>query len=250
MSGHSKWSTIKRKKAKADAERGKTFTRLIKEITVAARQGGSDINANSRLRTAVMAAKAENMPQANIDRAIQRGAGELEGVTYEEVTYEGYGPGGVAMMVETVTDNRNRTTPEIRHVFSKYGGNMGETGCVAWMFDQKGLIVVSQEGCDEEHLMMVALEAGAEDIKDEGDTFDIVTAPADFERVRAHLEANRIEPLRAEITRIPQSTVTVEGADAERVLHLIETLEDHDDVQNVYANFDIDERVMESLEAS
>ena len=249
MSGHSKWSTIKRKKEKADSARGKIFTKLIKEITVAARHGGGDLETNPRLRTAVMAAKADNMPQDNIDRAIKRGTGELEGVTYDEVTYEGYGPGGVAMLIEALTDNKNRTLPEIRHAFSKHGGHMGDTGSVAWMFDQKGLVVVNKEGQDEDEVMMIALEAGAEDINDEGDTFDIVTLPSDFEAVRSQLEENGITPLRAEISRIPQSTVSVEGQSAEQVLRLMEVIEDNDDVQNVYANFDIDEKVMESLEA-
>lgn len=249
MSGHSKWSTIKRKKEKIDAQRGKVFTKLIKEITVSARQGGSDIESNPRLRAAVLAAKAENMPQANIDRAIQRGTGDLEGVSYEEVTYEGYGPSGVAILVEALTDNRNRTTPELRHLFSRNGGNLGEAGCVAWMFDQKGLVVVSKARYNEDELMTIALDAGAEDMRDEEDTFEIITAPEDFEMVRARLIENGIEPLRAEISRIPQSTVPVEGKEAEQVLRLMEGLEDHDDVQHVYANFDIDEKVMESIES-
>lgn len=249
MSGHSKWSTIKRKKEKIDAQRGKVFTKLIKEITVSARQDGSDIESNPRLRAAVLAAKAENMPQANIDRAIQRGTGDLEGVSYEEVTYEGYGPSGVAILVEALTDNRNRTTPELRHLFSRNGGNLGEAGCVAWMFDQKGLIVVSKARYNEDDLMTIALDAGAEDMRDEDDTFEIITAPEDFEMVRARLVENGIEPLRAEISRIPQSTVPVEGKEAEQVLRLMEGLEDHDDVQHVYANFDIDEKVMESIES-
>ncbi len=249
MSGHSKWSTIKRKKEKADSARGKVFTKLIKEITVAARQGGGDQETNPRLRAAVLAAKTDNMPQDNIDRAIKRGTGELEGLTYDEVTYEGYGPGGVAMLIEALTDNKNRTLPEIRHAFSKHGGTMGDTGSVAWMFDQKGLIVINKEAEDEDEVMMTALEGGAEDINDEDDTIDIVTAPSDFESVRSHLEENGITPLRAEISRIPQSTVSVEGASAEQVLRLMEALEDNDDVQNVFANFDIDEKVMESLEA-
>lgn len=247
MSGHSKWSTIKRKKEKNDAQRGKIFTKLVKEITIAARQGGGDINVNARLRTAVLSSKSENVPQANIDRAIARGTGELEGVTYEELTYEGYGPGGVAIIIEVVTDNKNRTTPEIRHAFSKNGGNMGETGCVAWMFDQKGVIVVGKEGIDEDELMMIALEAGAEDIQDEEDVFDIFTSFTAFEAVRSQLLENGIEPLRAEISRVPQSTVAIEGKEAEQLLRLMEVLEDHDDVQNVYANFDIDDKVLEEM---
>ena len=249
MSGHSKWSTIKRKKEKADAVRGKAFTKLAKEITASVRQGGGDIDSNPRLRTAVLAAKTENMPQVNIDRAIQRGTGESEDITYEEVTYEGYGTGGVAMLIEALTDNKNRTTPELRLAFSKHGGHMGETGCVAWMFDQRGLITVDKASCDEDDLMMVALAAGAEDIRDEGETFDIITVLGDFERVRSALVENGMEPLRAEITRIPQSAIAVEGKEAEQVLRLLEILEDHDDVQHVYANFDIDDKVLESIES-
>lgn len=249
MSGHSKWSTIKRKKEKIDSARGRVFTKLIKEITVAARQGGGDIEANSRLRSAVLTARAENMPQANIERALARGTGELEGVTYEEITYEGYGPGGVAVLIEAVTDNRNRTTPEIRHAFSKHGGNVGDTGCVAWMFDQKGVIAVSKDKVNEDELMMIALEAGAEDVRDEGDSFDVLTAQQDFETIRTALVNRGIEPVRAMVSRIPQSTVSVEGKDAEQVLRLLEVLEDHDDVQNVYANFDIDDSVLEGMNA-
>ncbi len=248
MSGHSKWSTIKRKKEKVDSARGKIFTKLIKEITVAARHGGGDQESNPRLRTAVLAAKSDNMPQDNIDRAIKRGTGELEGVTYDEVTYEGYGPGGVAMLIEALTDNKNRTLPEVRHAFSKHGGNMGDTGSVAWLFEQKGFIIVSKEDQDPDEIMMIALESGAEDIDDEGDTIDVVTSPADFESVRSQLESAGIKSARAEISRIPQNTVNVEGSEAEKVLRLMEILEDNDDVQNVYANFDIDEKVMESLD--
>lgn len=247
MSGHSKWSTIKRKKEKNDAQRGRIFTKLVKEITIAAREGGGNVNVNARLRTAVLTSRAENVPQANIDRAIARGTGELEGIMYEELTYEGYGPGGVAVLIEAVTDNKNRTTPEIRHAFSKNGGNIGDTGCVAWMFDQKGLIVVNKEGQDEDEIMMIALDAGAEDIQDEGDTFDVFTSPSEFESVRSQLIENGIEPLRAEICRIPQSTVAIEGQEAEQLLRLLEVLEEHDDVQNVYANFDMDDKVLEEM---
>ncbi len=247
MSGHSKWSTIKRKKEKNDAQRGRIFTKLVKEITIAAREGGGNVNVNARLRTAVLTSRAENVPQANIDRAIARGTGELEGIMYEELTYEGYGPGGVAVLIEAVTDNKNRTTPEIRHAFSKNGGNIGDTGCVAWMFDQKGLIVVNKEGQDEDEIMMIALDAGAEDIQDEGDTFDVFTSPSEFESVRSQLIENGIEPLRAEISRIPQSTVAIEGQEAEQLLRLLEVLEEHDDVQNVYANFDMDDKVLEEM---
>ncbi|MEE2991982.1 MAG: YebC/PmpR family DNA-binding transcriptional regulator [Gemmatimonadota bacterium] len=247
MSGHSKWSTIKRKKEKNDAQRGRIFTKLVKEITIAAREGGGNVNVNARLRTAVLTSRAENVPQANIDRAIARGTGELEGIMYEELTYEGYGPAGVAVLIEAVTDNKNRTTPEIRHAFSKNGGNIGDTGCVAWMFDQKGLIVVNKEGQDEDEIMMIALDAGAEDIQDEGDTFDVFTSPSEFESVRSQLIENGIEPMRAEISRIPQSTVAIEGQEAEQLLRLLEVLEEHDDVQNVYANFDMDDKVLEEM---
>ena len=247
MSGHSKWSTIKRKKEKNDAQRGRIFTKLVKEITIAAREGGGNVNVNARLRTAVLTSRAENVPQANIDRAIARGTGELEGIMYEELTYEGYGPGGVAVLIEAVTDNKNRTTPEIRHAFSKNGGNIGDTGCVAWMFDQKGLILVTKEGQDEDEIMMIALDAGAEDIQDEGDTFDVFTSPSEFESVRSQLIENGIEPMRAEISRIPQSTVAIEGQEAEQLLRLLEVLEEHDDVQNVYANFDMDDKVLEEM---
>ena len=247
MSGHSKWSTIKRKKEKNDAQRGRIFTKLVKEITIAAREGGGNVNVNARLRTAVLTSRAENVPQANIDRAIVRGTGELEGIMYEELTYEGYGPAGVAVLIEAVTDNKNRTTPEIRHAFSKNGGNIGDTGCVAWMFDQKGLIVVNKEGQDEDEIMMIALDAGAEDIQDEGDTLDVFTSPSEFESVRSQLIENGIEPLRAEICRIPQSTVAIEGQEAEQLLRLLEVLEEHDDVQNVYANFDMDDKVLEEM---
>jgi YebC/PmpR family DNA-binding regulatory protein len=247
MSGHSKWSTIKRKKEKNDAQRGRIFTKLVKEITIAAREGGGNVNVNARLRTAVLTSRAENVPQVNIDRAIARGTGELEGIMYEELTYEGYGPAGVAVLIEAMTDNKNRTTPEIRHAFSKNGGNIGDTGCVAWMFDQKGLIVVNKEGQDEDEIMMIALDAGAEDIQDEGDTFDVFTSPSEFESVRSQLIENGIEPMRAEISRIPQSTVAIEGQEAEQLLRLLEVLEEHDDVQNVYANFDMDDKVLEEM---
>ncbi|MXX03616.1 MAG: YebC/PmpR family DNA-binding transcriptional regulator [Gemmatimonadetes bacterium] len=247
MSGHSKWSTIKRKKEQKDAARGKIFTRVIKEITIAARQGGGSVTANPRLRTAVLAARAENVPQANIDRAIARGTGELDGVHYEELVYEGYGPAGVALLVEAVTDNKNRTTSEMRHAFTKNGGNMGEAGCVAWMFDQKGTIVVDKDGVDEDEVMMVALDAGAEDIQDEGETLDVLTAVSDFEAVRVQLEESGFAPLRAEIGRIPKSTVAVAGQDAQQLLRLMEVLEDHDDVQHVYANFDVDDKVLEEM---
>jgi YebC/PmpR family DNA-binding regulatory protein len=240
MSGHSKWATIKRKKAKIDAQRGKVFTRLIKEIIVAAREGGGDESSNARLRTAVTAAKAANMPSANIERAIKRGAGELEGVNFEEVTYEGYGPGGVAIMIEAVTDNKNRTVADLRHFLSKHGGNLGESGCVSWMFENKGLIVVNLQNANEDDLMMLVLDAGADDMKIEDSTFEITTQVENFEAVKKALEASNIPTESAEITMIPKTTVKIEGTQAERLLKLMEVLEEHDDVQNVYSNFDID----------
>jgi len=248
MSGHSKWSTIKRKKGANDARRGKIFTRLIKEITVAARQGGGDIEGNPRLRSAVASAKSENMPKDNIARAIQKGTGEIAGEVYDEIMYEGYGPGGVAVLVECLTDNRNRTVADVRHYFSKSNGNLGESGCVSWMFDKKGLILVEKGSVSEEELMDLALEAGADDILEEGDEFQIMTAPEDFEEVRGSLEEGGISYLEASISMIPQNTVEVaEESVARALLKLIESLEEHDDVQNVYANFDIDDGLMEQL---
>ncbi|MGH7773513.1 MAG: YebC/PmpR family DNA-binding transcriptional regulator [Candidatus Binatia bacterium] len=245
MSGHSKWSSIKHKKAAKDAKKGKLFTKLIKEITVAARMGGGDINANPRLRTAVLAAKAASMPSDNIERAIKKGSGGLEGVSYEEVNYEGYGPGGTAIMVRVLTDNKNRTVQEIRHLFSKHGGNLGETGCVAWMFDKRGLIAVDKLGVDEDHLISLALDAGAEDVRDEDGLFEIVTQPEDFEKVREHLQKENVSMASAQVTMIPKSTVKVVGQHAEQVLKLTEELEDLDDVQNVAANFDIPDELIE-----
>jgi YebC/PmpR family DNA-binding regulatory protein len=244
MSGHNKWSTIKHKKGAADAKRGKLFSKLIKEITVAARMGGGDLESNPRLRTAVNTARGANMPKENIDRAIKRGTGEIEGVSYEEITYEGYGPGGVAVMVEVLTDNKNRTVAEIRHQFDKHNGNLGETGCVSWMFDKRGIVVVSQEGLTEDDVMEVAIDAGAEDVKTEGDTFEISTNPADLETVRSAVEEKGWNIELAEISMVPQNTVTVEGKKAEQMLKMMDALEDHDDIQNVYANFDISEEEM------
>lgn len=245
MSGHSKWHTIKHKKGALDAKRGKIFTKLIKEITVAARTGGSgDIDQNARLRKVVTDAKGMNMPNDTIDRAIKRGTGELEGVNYEEITYEGYGIGGVAVLLETMTDNRNRTVAEIRHLFSKNGGNLGEAGSVAWMFDKKGLIIVDKEAKSEEELFEIALEAGAEDMKEDGDIFEIYTAPENFEAVHEALKTSGIETQSAEISMIPQNYIKLEGDDAKKMLKLYEALDDHDDVQNLYANFDIDESEM------
>ena len=248
MSGHSKWSTIKRKKGANDAKRGKIFTKLIKEITVAAKMGGGDIDGNPRLRSAVTAAKAENMPKDNIDRAIKKGTGDTDGAVYEEILYEGYGPGGVAVLVETMTDNKNRTVADIRHFFAKSGGNLGESGCVAWMFDKKGSIMVAKEGVDEEALMDIALEAGADDVVEEDDTFQILTEAEDFSEVVDELEKNDLKCTEAAISMIPKNVVDVtEEKPAKSLLKLLENLEDHDDVQKVHANFDIPDELMEAL---
>ena len=246
MSGHSKWHTIKHKKGALDAKRGKIFTKLIKEITVAARTGGSgDVDSNARLRKAVNDAKAQNMPNDTIDRAIKRGTGELEGASYDEVTYEGYGPCGVAVMVDAMTDNRNRTVAEIRHIFSKNGGNMGESGSVGWMFDKKGYIVVDKAAKSEEDLFEIAVGAGADDMQDDGDVFEILTAPENFDAVNDAIRAAGVEPQAAEISMIPQNYIKLEGPDAKTMLKLYDALEDNDDVQKLYANFDIDESEME-----
>jgi YebC/PmpR family DNA-binding regulatory protein len=245
MSGHSKWSSIKHKKAAKDAKRGKLFTKLIKEITVAARMGGGDINANPRLRTAVTAARASSMPGDNIDRAIKKGTGELEGVSYEEVTYEGYGPGGAAIMVQVVTDNKNRTVSEMRRMFTKHGGSLGENGCVAWMFDKKGLITVEKEKADEDRLISVALEGGAEDVREDDSLFEVLTTPESFEKVRECLDREKIPMTTAQVTLLPKNTVRLDAKSAEQTLQLTEELEDHDDVQNVAANFDIPDELIE-----
>ncbi|MGH9327331.1 MAG: YebC/PmpR family DNA-binding transcriptional regulator [Terriglobia bacterium] len=247
MSGHSKWATIKHKKGALDARRGKVFTKLIKEITVAARLGGGDPDANPRLRTAVVAAKAENMPADNIKRALQKGTGELPGATYEESVYEAYGPGGVAMMVEVATDNKNRTISEIRHIFTKHGGNLGESGCVAWMFSKKGYIVVEKEKAEEEKLLDLVMEAGAEDLADDGSNWEIFTAPGDFQAVTNRLKTAGIKPAVEEVSMIPQSYVKLSGKGAQQMLRLTEDLEDHDDVQHVYSNFDIEESELQAL---
>jgi YebC/PmpR family DNA-binding regulatory protein len=244
MSGHSKWHGIKHKKAKADAIRGRLFTKLIKEITVAARHGGGDPGGNPRLRTAVQAARAANMPADNIDRAIKKGTGELPGVSYEECVYEGYGPGGVAVLLEALTDNRNRTTSELRKIFSKNGGNMGESGCVAWTFAKKGLIQADAAKTDEEKLLSVALDAGAEDMQRAESMFEVTTAPGDFEKVREAVAKAGIAMASAEVTMVPQNTLRIEGKQAQQMLQLMEELEEHDDVQHVSANFDIPEEVM------
>jgi YebC/PmpR family DNA-binding regulatory protein len=241
MSGHSKWSTIKRKKGAADAKRGKIFTKLIKEITIAAREGGGDPSANPRLRLAVDNAKASNMPADNIDRAIKKATGELEGVTYQELTYEGYGPGGVAILVEAATDNKNRTVAEIRHLFSKNGGNMGENGSVAWMFDKKGIITLPSQSKTEDEIMDIVLEAGAEDLQTEEDFFEIQTALESFEAVRKALLAKNLMIENASLQWIAKNTVTIGSNEAEKVMNLIEALEENDDVQNVYSNADFDE---------
>ena len=241
MSGHSKWHSIKHKKAATDAKRGRIFTRLIKEMTVAARNGGGDIDANPRLRLAVATAKANNMPADNIKRAIMRGTGELPGVTYEEVNYEGYGPGGVALFVRVLTDNRNRTVAELRHLLSKHGGNLGENGSVAWMFHRKGYFVVEKSAADEERLLEVVLGAGAEDMREDGDNYEILSSPESFESVKVALEGAKIPTGAAEISMVPQNYVKLEGKDAQTMLKLMEMLEDHEDVQNVWANFDVDE---------
>ncbi len=244
MSGHSKWATIKRKKAVTDGKRGRLFTQIIKEITIAARMGGGDPKANPRLRLAVDKAKGSNMPADNIKRAIQKGTGELPGVSYEDMVYEGYGPGGVALMIESVTDNKNRTVSEIRHILERHSGNLGATNSVAWMFNRKGSITVAKTGPDEDTLMEIALEAGAEDMTTEGDTYEITTSPEAFGTVRDALEAKGIVAESAEIQLVPENTVKVGEKDAEQVLKLMELLEDHDDVQHVYANFDIDDDVL------
>jgi YebC/PmpR family DNA-binding regulatory protein len=247
MSGHSKWSTIKHKKGAADAKRGKIFTKLIKEITVAARMGGGDPEGNPRLRTAVAAARAENMPKENIERGIKKGTGELEGVSYEEANYEGYGPGGSAVLVDCLTDNKNRSVADIKHIFERHGGNLGEPGCVAWIFEQRGLIVLEKDQVDEEQLIDLALEAGAEDVKEEETEFEVVTAPSDFEAVKKAVDDAQLPYTMAEVTKIPKNTVKVEGKKAQQMINLMQALEDHDDVSHVYANFDIADDVMEAM---
>jgi len=247
MSGHSKWSSIKHKKGAADAKRGKIFSRLIKEVTVAARLGGGDPDGNPRLRTAIQAAKAENMPKDNIERAIKKGTGELEGVSYEEVNYEGYGPGGVAMLIDCLTDNKNRTVADIKHLFDRHGGNLGEPGCVAWLFEKKGLIVLEKDKVDEEALLDVALEAGAEDVMDGETEFEVVMDPSDFEAVKKAFDDAGLTYTLAENSMIPQNTIKLEGKRANQMLNLMDALEDHDDISQVYANFDIPDEVLEAM---
>ncbi len=245
MSGHSKWANIKHKKGAEDARRGRIFTKIIKEIIVAARMGGGDPAANPRLRSALLSAKTNNVPKDNVERAIKKGTGELEGVQYEASNYEGYGPGGVAVLVESLSDNKNRTVSDIRHIFSKHGGNLGENGCVSWMFSKKGWIAVKKSDADEDTLMSVALDAGAEDIRDDDEkNFEIITLPEDFEAVKAALEKASIPLVDAEVTMLPQTYVSLKGKEAEQMFKLMEALDDSDDVQKVYTNADIPEEVM------
>jgi YebC/PmpR family DNA-binding regulatory protein len=250
MSGHSRWAQIKRKKAKTDVQRGKLFSKILREITVAARNGGGDVKMNMRLKAAVESAKEANMPQDNIKRAIQKGTGELPGEQYEEITYEGYAPGGVAVMIQVMTSNRNRTAPELRHAFEKYGGNMGASGAVAWMFDRKGVIHVDADAAAEDDVMAVVLDAGATDMRRVEKTYEIDTPPAEMEAVRAALTKARVPIQSAEVTFVPQNTVRVEGKDAQSVLKLLEALEELDDVQHVYANYDIPDELMEAISAA
>ncbi len=250
MSGHSRWSQIKRKKGKTDVQRGKLFSKILREITVAARSGGGDPKANMRLKAAIETARAANMPADNVKRAIQKGTGELPGEAYEEITYEGYAPGGVAVMVRVLTDNRNRTAPELRHLFEKHGGNMGASGSVAWMFERKGVIQVDAERTSEDDLLAIALDAGATDMRRIEKVYEITAAPAEMEAVRGALEARGVPVLEAAVSHVPQSTVRVEGKDAQSVLRLVEALEEQDDVQAVYANYDIPDEVIESISAA
>ncbi|MBI4482852.1 MAG: YebC/PmpR family DNA-binding transcriptional regulator [Acidobacteria bacterium] len=247
MSGHSKWHSIKHKKAAVDAKRGSMFTRLIKEITVAARTGGGDVNSNARLRAAVATAKAANMPAENIVRAVQRGTGELPGVRYEDVVYEGYGPGGVAMYIEAVTDNKNRMVAELRHLFSRFGGNLGETGCVSWMFEKKGYFVVEKGSASEEALLEIVLDAGADDLREDDGNFEILCAPGNYEKVKEKLEERGLKPEVAQISMIPQNYVDLTGKAAQQMLKLAEALDEHDDVQHVWANFNVDEEALKAV---
>lgn len=247
MSGHSKWSTIKHKKGAADAKRGRLFSKIVKELSIAARQGGGDPSGNPRLRTVMDKARLANMPQDNIVRAIKKGTGELEGVHYEETCYEGYGPGGVALLIDCLSDNTKRTVAEVRHLLAKHGGSMGEAGSVAWMFSKKGTLSFSKKEVSEETLMELALEAGAEDIQDLGDLLSVTTEPAAFDQVKGICEKNGLKPLSAELAMVPKNTIRLEGDHAAQMIKLMEILEDHEDVQNVYANFDIDDNLLESL---
>ena len=246
MSGHSKWATIKHKKGALDAKRGKIFTRLIREITMAAKAGG-DPDMNPRLRTAIAAAKAENMPSENIKRSIQRGTGELPGVNYEEITFEGYGPGGVAILIDVTTDNRNRIVSEIRHTFGKNGGNLGENGSVAWMFHKKGYIVVPKAGAKEDDLMNLVLDNGGDDLTDDGESWEILTSPANYENVLAAVKKAGITPIMAEVSMLPQNYIKLEGSAASQMIRLVDAMEENDDVQHVYSNFDIDEKQLQEV---
>jgi YebC/PmpR family DNA-binding regulatory protein len=250
MSGHSKWATIKHKKAATDAKRGRAFTKVIREITIAARVGGGDPDSNPRLRSAILAGKNENMPNENIERAIQRGTGQIEGEQYEEVSFEGYGPGGVGMILQVVTTNRNRVVSEIRHMMSRNGGNLAETGAVGWMFSRKGQIIVPKELANEDKMLSIVLDAGADDLRDDGSEWEVLTPPEAFEAVREALSKAGITPASAEVAFVPQNYVQLTGTPASQMLRLIETLEEHDDVQHVYANFDIDEKELAVLSAS
>ena len=250
MSGHSKWHTIKHKKGAADAKRGRLFTKVIKEITVAARVGGGDPEGNPRLRTVILAAKAANMPKDNIEKAIKKGTGELPGVSYEEITYEGYGPGGVAFYVQALTDNRNRTLPEIRHLFSKYGGNLGESNCVSWKFEKKGYMVVPKGSGSEEALLEVVLEAGGDDVRDDGENWEVLSPPDRLEGVREALTSRKIPVTSAEVAMVPKTTVKIEGKKAQQVMTMIDALEEHDDVQNVWANFDMNDAEIAEQQAA
>jgi len=249
MSGHSKWATIKHKKAATDAKRGRIFTKLIREITIAARVGGGDVDSNPRLRTAISAAKNENMPNENIERALQRGTGQLEGEQYEEVNFEGYGPGGVGMIVQVVTTNRNRVVSELRHMMSRHGGNLAETGAVGWMFSRKGQIVVSKEQAGEDKMLSIVLDAGAEDLRDDGSEWEVLTPPEAFENVRDALTKAGVKPESAEIAWVPQNYIKLTGSQAQQMLKLVEALEEHDDIQHVFANFDIDEKELAVMAA-
>ena len=249
MSGHSKWSTIKRKKGAADAKRGKIFTRFMREITLAAKMGGGDVEMNPRLRTAVAAAKAQNMPKDNIDRAIKKGTGELEGVPYEEMTYEGYGPGGVAFLIECLTDNKNRAASDVRHILTKRGGSLAKSGAVSYLFESKGIITFDKEGLDEDTIMEAALEAGADDVNDEGEVWEVVCGPNNFPAVSEGLSAAGLTPASAEVVKLPSTEVSIsDPGEASKVLALMEALDDADDVQNVYSNFDIDDEILAQME--
>ena len=250
MSGHSKWSKIKRKKGASDAKRGKIFTKLIKELTIAARMGGGDSNTNARLRKAIADAKAQNMPSDNIERAIKKGTGDLEGVRYEEFTMEGYGPGGVAILVQIQSDNKNRTIEEIRHIFTKYNANLGEAGCVSWMFEKKGIIAFDKTSIEEDKLMEIGLDAGAEDIKDKEDSLEVITTPQGYEKVKKAFDSSELKYELADIAMIPQTYITLDGKDAETMVKLVEALEDSDDVQTVWTNSEISDEAMKQIEAT